>query len=312
MFNFNHLYYFYVTAKLGGVTAAARQLNTSQPSLTAQIKSLESSIDRKLFRKSGRNIELTEEGHQVYTYCSQMFEVAEALESYTKGSDELKRMKVSIGVSHEIEKPFIANVVGSAMKRSDEKNRPVISMLSQPDEEDLRRALKFNKIDFLISDSPVYDGDLEVKATFTMPVVFFIAPDLARQLKMKPKELLIDAMKKAANHLALPTDNMRLRQETDLFLQKKKMKINLVFETDILSSIVRSVVDGIAAGILPLPYILKEVRQGLIKVTSPAEGLWQHKIYVITKLNMKANPFLDQLLFVLESENKLLSQYVRP
>ena len=309
MFNFNHLYYFYVTAKLGGVTAAAKQLNTSQPSLSAQIKSLESAMNKSLFRKSGRNIELTNEGHEVYTYCAQMFEVADQLEAYTKGRDSLKRMKVSIGVSHEIEKPFIANVIGSTMKKSTDKNRPVISMLSQPDEEDLRRALKFNKIDFLISDSPVYDGDLEVKATFTMPVVFFIAPELAEELKIKVKDPVSEAMKKAVNHLALPTGYMRLRQETDLFLQKKKLKINLVFETDILSSIVRSVVDGIAAGILPLPYILKEMRQGLIKVVAPSEGLWQHKIYVITNKNLKKNAFLDQLLAVLDSENKALGRF---
>ena len=70
MFNYNHLYYFYITAKLKGVTVAALQLNTSQPSLSSQIKNLETALKRKLFRKSGRNIELTEDGKRVLQLLS--------------------------------------------------------------------------------------------------------------------------------------------------------------------------------------------------------------------------------------------------
>ena len=117
MVNYNHLYYFYIAAKLGGVTSAARQLNTSQPSLSAQIKSLETSFNRELFRKSGRKMELTEEGHRIYAYCRSMFEIAEELEEYVNGEDTIKRLRVAIGVSSEVERPFVANVIGSALKK---------------------------------------------------------------------------------------------------------------------------------------------------------------------------------------------------
>ena len=39
MYNYNHLYYFYVTAKAGGVNAAAQHLRISQPSLKQSAKS---------------------------------------------------------------------------------------------------------------------------------------------------------------------------------------------------------------------------------------------------------------------------------
>ena len=309
MVNYNHLYYFYIAAKLGGVTSAARQLNTSQPSLSAQIKSLETSFNRELFRKSGRKMELTEEGHRIYAYCRSMFEIAEELEEYVNGEDTIKRLRVAIGVSSEVERPFVANVIGSALKKGIKLDRPVVSMISQSEDE-LRKSLKFGKVDFLISDSPVYDSDLEVKATYTMPVVFFFSSELGEDLRIKSKDSLLEVLKKSSNHLALPNGTLRLRQESDLFLQKKRIKFNLVFETDILASITRSVIDGIAAGLLPLPYVLKEVRQGLVKVVSPPEGLWQHKIYVITNKNHQSNPFLDDVLSVLDSENKALGRFV--
>ena len=308
MFNFNHLYYFYVAANLNGVTAASKELNTSQSSVSAQIKILEASLKRALFRKVGRQVELTDEGHKIFAYCRQIFEPAADLASYVAGSSGAKRGKVSIGVSPEIERPFIANVIGTAIKKSSQQNRPVISMISHSEDE-LRRSLKLGKSDFIISDSPVYDGDLEVRAVYSMPVVFFISQNLAEALGIKPKDSIADALKKSANQLALPTNKMRLRQESDLFLQKKKVKFSLVFETDILASIVRSVIDGVAAGLIPLPYILKEARQGTVKIINTPEGLWQHKIYLITNKNMQPSVFLDQVLAVFESEMKFLKQF---
>jgi LysR family transcriptional activator of nhaA len=58
MYNFNHLHYFYVTAKFGGVTAAAKHLRISQPSLSSQMKTLERSLDVRLFQRVGRNNQL--------------------------------------------------------------------------------------------------------------------------------------------------------------------------------------------------------------------------------------------------------------
>ncbi len=79
MYNFNHLYYFYIVAKSGGVTNAAKHLRVSQPSLSSQLKVLESSLDLKLFQKVGRSNQLTQAGSAVYGFCRQMFEISEQM-----------------------------------------------------------------------------------------------------------------------------------------------------------------------------------------------------------------------------------------
>src|SRR5690349_20161883 len=102
MYNYNHLYYFYVTAKLKGVTIAARELHTSQPSLSAQIKYLEGTLKRKLFRKKGRTLELTEDGKHVYSYCKRMFDVSEELSDFLRREGADPRAHFKIGVSSEL------------------------------------------------------------------------------------------------------------------------------------------------------------------------------------------------------------------
>jgi LysR family transcriptional activator of nhaA len=84
MYNYNHLYYFYVTAKAGGVTSASSHLRISQPSLSSQLKVLEQSLDLKLFQKAGRTIELTTSGTEVFGFCRQMFEFSEKMSLFQR------------------------------------------------------------------------------------------------------------------------------------------------------------------------------------------------------------------------------------
>ena len=60
--NFHHLRYFWTVARKGGVRKAADELHVSQPSISAQLRLLEDSLGEKLFKRSGRNLVLTEMG----------------------------------------------------------------------------------------------------------------------------------------------------------------------------------------------------------------------------------------------------------
>jgi len=60
-----HLKYFVTIAQLGSVTAAAKQLYVSQPALSQALSLLESELGVKLFRKAGRNNELTSIGRRL-------------------------------------------------------------------------------------------------------------------------------------------------------------------------------------------------------------------------------------------------------
>src|SRR5689334_1744709 len=104
MYNYNHLYYFYIAAKSGDVTSAAKHLRISQPSLSSQLKVLEGALDVRLFQKVGRANQLTQAGALVYGFCRQMFEVSEQMsETLTKRMPTATR-RIHIGVSDEVER----------------------------------------------------------------------------------------------------------------------------------------------------------------------------------------------------------------
>ena len=52
--NYHHLRYFWTVAKEGSLARAAATLHVSQPSISEQIRELESALGEKLFRREGR------------------------------------------------------------------------------------------------------------------------------------------------------------------------------------------------------------------------------------------------------------------
>ena len=60
--NLNHVLAFHRVAAAGGFTVAARLSGLSQPTLSAQVRSLERTMGTQLFKRAGRGIRLTPAG----------------------------------------------------------------------------------------------------------------------------------------------------------------------------------------------------------------------------------------------------------
>lgn len=304
MYNYNHLYYFYISVKLQGITKAAKYLNTSQPSLSAQIKALEHQLKKKLFVKSGRTLVLTDEGQHVFNYCKKMFEISDELEEYLKGESPLQgRGVVRIGVSQQIDRPFVAEIINSALRLSDTTSTPLISLVSENDNH-LLSDLKIQKIDVFIGNHAVYDDEFEVVSTLNMPVALVAAPQLAEALNITPRSTFADVLKKGGKRLLLPSRELKLRQEIDLYLQRKKLlnNLGLLFESDAMSTICRSVSDEMGLAFVPLPYIKRELKQNKIKTYPFTKvGLWHHKLTLMVRRNRRKIFFVEQMIHAIKS-----------
>ena len=98
--NFKHLYYFWVTARAGGIMRAGEQLHTTPQTLSGQIKLLEDNLGRKLFRKQGRQLELTEEGRKALSYADDIFALGSELRAaMTNTQAGVRTLEFRVGVA---------------------------------------------------------------------------------------------------------------------------------------------------------------------------------------------------------------------
>jgi DNA-binding transcriptional LysR family regulator len=92
------LEYFYAVAENLHVTKTAEQLHVAQPALTQSIHRLEGELGVKLFRKSGRNIALTECGEYMKEKLSSVLPVIHELPEQLQEMADIRRRTLRINV----------------------------------------------------------------------------------------------------------------------------------------------------------------------------------------------------------------------
>jgi len=294
MFNFNHLYYFYVTAKSGGVNAAAMHLRISQPSLSSQLKVLEQSLDLRLFHRVGRNNQLTPVGLIIYGFCRQMFDLSEEMADLIAKKVPSVARKIQIGVSDEIDRPFVVEVVSLFLKKHGLVQRPKVSVISGSHSQ-LVELLKFHELDVVVTELAMIDNELENLVRAEVPVALTCSSQW--KMRTQKRNLKIPAVLRQIidgenAQWLMPSSRFKLRSEIDNFFEINQLKGRVVFESDVIASLVRSVVDGIGIAFLPLLYVAREIRENSIRVIGPKDGYWKYRVWLACHKQSKNDPLI--------------------
>lgn len=109
--NLSQLYYFKKLAELQHYTKAAQALMITQPSLSGAIHSLEEELGVELFRKKGRNIVLTKNGKEFYTYVSAaLFELDKGIDIMQERAGRLSG-EIAVGCVNSLLSGYLPSVV---------------------------------------------------------------------------------------------------------------------------------------------------------------------------------------------------------
>ncbi|CAN5794067.1 transcriptional activator NhaR [soil metagenome] len=224
--NFKHLHYFWAAAKAGGIVRAGEQLHTTPQTLSGQIKLLEENLGCKLFRKSGRHLELTDEGRLALGYADQIFalggELEEALGRARSGQ---KSLDFRVGLADSVPKAIAYRLLEPALGLKVDV-RLVCHEGKLPD---LLAQLAVQRLDLVIADEPM-NKQLSVKAfnhaLGTTPMSFFASPTLKKTVKGRfPGSLNAAPMLKQGTSSAM-------RQRLEHWLTKHQLQPRAVGEFD--------------------------------------------------------------------------------
>ncbi|MCU9814286.1 LysR family transcriptional regulator [Paraclostridium sp. AKS73] len=86
----------YVTAKCNSISVAAKKLHLSQPGLSFQLQSLESSLGKTLLQRSNKGVTLTPEGEIVFNYAKSILALEKNMRKDLLELDEMKN-QLTIG-----------------------------------------------------------------------------------------------------------------------------------------------------------------------------------------------------------------------
>ena len=113
--NLKHLFYFWKTARSGGVVKAGEALHITPQTISGQIRLLEESLDTQLFARDGRALELTPAGRLAMEYADEMFSLSAELEQALRHHPKGRPVEFRVGVSDAVPKSLAYRLLRPAV-----------------------------------------------------------------------------------------------------------------------------------------------------------------------------------------------------
>jgi LysR family transcriptional activator of nhaA len=272
--NYQHLYYFWIAAREGGISRASEVLDLSPSTISAQIRQLEEALQVKLFRRVGRNIRLTDVGQIAFRYAGQIFGLGRELTHALKGWDTEGPFSLQVGIADAVPKLVATKLLQPAFTVS-----PEIRLTCREGRPELLLAeLALHRFDLVLLDAPA-DPASTVRAFSRLlqdcPIAVFGIPELLRRHADAFPESLEGAP------VLMPTPNSSIRRAFGRWLEARGLQPRVVGEFE--DGALMKAFGEIGAGLFPAPLIIADdlKRQYGVECLGSLEGT-HARYYAVT------------------------------
>ena len=260
--NTKQIQYAIKLSKTLNFSQVAAQLNISQPALSKQILSLEKELGVKLFDRSYNPMTLTPAGEYFIRNAQDLLyredQLMRSMEQFQTG----EAGQLVIGIT-----PFRSSyMIPDVIKKVREQYPGIKVRLHEAGSDILRAKVREGAFDFAVVNLPIDDSVLQVMPLESDRLVLLIPDNLLARLPVDPSAKEIDfALTKD-----LPFATVSSTQEMRILLEKlcamSDFRPNIAVEVVGLTTVWNMVRAGVAATILPLQYVQKDIQSNHIHV----------------------------------------------
>ena len=281
-------------AELGSFTRAGLVLGVSQPSLSRQIRALETELRHSLLHRNGRGVEVTPAGQCFLEHGHAMLEAARRA---VGALDELRtapRGRVAIGLPSRVAKALTTPLVTAFRERFPEASITIAEGVSTV----LHEWLVLGRVDIALLFDPPYSADLELKQLFSEELVL-VGPKAARSLQ--PRALSLRDLTKYP--LILPRMPNATRSVLTAAATRAGVDLTVSVEVDTISNILELIAGRIGFGVMPASAVRGaggEARYRTSRIQSP---VIRNQLYLATYKHHRHSNLESEMKTVLSSLN---------
>jgi LysR family hca operon transcriptional activator len=183
-----HLRYFIAVAEEGSfLTAAQHRLNTSQPSLSRQIRDLETEIGVRLLERQARGVALTAAGKVFLDHARLALSQVEAAAAGARRAEQPQKLSFAVGFLAGQEVVWLPH----ALRILREEAADVEITLSSQSSPELAMALMRGKLDMAFIRQEAQPAGLSFRFLAKEPLIAVLSADhrLASRKKIRPHDL---------------------------------------------------------------------------------------------------------------------------
>jgi DNA-binding transcriptional LysR family regulator len=292
----HYLWLFYKVAKHLSFSKAAEELLLSQPTISMQVKKLESELGINLFDRFGKNIYLSREGQFVFSYAEKIFDTVKELE------DQLAIRKgkiignIHIGSSNTPGAYIIPHLIGVLKQDYPDIN---VHLHIGNTHEILNMIIK-NEIDFA-----VIGGDYDYKKTFETKKLLDDSLIMIGSPRnpLTEKEYILTEDLKDQLFIAHEPDSNLFESTQNIIKNELRIPFNISMMLGNISAIKHAVAANLGISIVPLSSVKHDLENGMVKKISVKDKLWNYPFYLVYYRDKKFN--LSSKLLIKTIEEKI-------
>lgn len=287
--NYHHLFYFYVVAREGTIARACAVLRLAQPTISGQLKQLESSLGEPLFDRSGRRLSLTEVGRTVYRHAEEIFTIGRRLQDTLRGRASAAAAPLRVGIADTVPKAMAHRLLAPALRM----DPPVPLVCTEDKTGRLLAELALRDLDLVLSDAPLAAGATIRAFNHALGdcgIAFLGTPARLAALPRAPFPHNLDGAP-----MLLPTLGTEVRRALDAFFERHGVRPQVVAEFE--DSALMKVFGERGEGIFPVPTAVAEevaIRHEVAFLDATDEV--RERFYAITTERKLAHPATRRLV----------------
>lgn len=149
--NFKHLRYFWMVAKTGSIARAAEQLHLTPQSISGQLSEFADTLGVELFRRSGRQLELTDTGRRILSHAESIFSTGDELLEIVRDQSRTTTTTFRVGCADSVSKLIACRLVEPALGLAE----PLRMICREGRLASLLADLAVHRLDLIIADRPM-------------------------------------------------------------------------------------------------------------------------------------------------------------
>lgn len=280
-------------------TLAAKELFITQPTVSAYINNLEEELGARLFDRTTKEVELSEEGDKIYLYAKEILELSEKIQkSFFIDEDENKVKQVVISTSSIPGQFLVPEILSAYKKKFPDVDFKVRETDSAGVVEDITNhiadiglagtEINTNKCNFI----PFYDDEL-----------ILVTENSEKYRKIQETKKDLNWIKNEGfimreSGSGTRREAVKLLESCGIF--QDELKINATFGKTV--TVVNSVINGLGIAMMSKLAVAGEIERGeLLEFKLSKEGGYR-KLYIVTE---KKNRISDRCKDIMRIVAKL-------
>lgn len=270
-------------ATLGSFRKVAERLNTTQPTISHRIASLELTLGESLFERGTRNVALTAFGQSMIPYAEKVVSAADQLRDRAKKAAR-SQGTLRLGVSETIVHTWLPDFLREIHTRHPEMDVDLTVDVTA----NLRDELVNRTMDLAFLLGPVSAHEIENVTLCHYPLAWVASNDLGFGDEIVTVEQL------ARHRILTFSANTRPFAEIRARLRQSEGLPARISPSASLAAVKRLACDGIGIAILPPASIEEEVKKGQLQLLR-ADWRPSDLLFTASYPSMPYRPFLEHL-----------------